>query len=291
MARCVPAPVGVDQSPDMPARPTAAVWRFLPAALFPVATTWPAARSTLAFSEFGMGPLDSTLSRFVELGILNPADPLISCEWCDVIPGGKGRVVVGQRLSEICWHLVHCAAGNLVRAHASRILSLLLVLRYRPGDEPPRDGEPTSAARTGLFFVTRTPCDGWLSERLSSCPTWPEGPRPQMCIWTLRCRQLKTLRCSGSAHWSRARTPPATRSASSSPDCANDCLGLARQGEEHVAGDAVPPMFADGGEHAGVGVGPPRVLGRRQLRQVRSGADRPIGHGSAPDSLIRHSNV
>ncbi|AHK30819.1 hypothetical protein Pd630_LPD03606 [Rhodococcus opacus PD630] len=71
----------------------------LPTGLLPVAAPRPAAWAALAFSQFGMRPCDSTLSRFIELGILDPADPLIACQWCDVIPRGQRRAVVGQRLS------------------------------------------------------------------------------------------------------------------------------------------------------------------------------------------------
>src|SRR5215211_7786131 len=41
-------------------------------------------------------------------------------------------------------------------------------------------------------------------------------------------------------------------------------------------------LFADVGEHAGVGVQLPRVFGGRRLRHVRGGADRAIGHGPDP---------
>jgi hypothetical protein len=43
----------------------------------------------------------------------------------------------------------------------------------------------------------------------------------------------------------------------------------------HLGAHVVPAVFADGSEHARVGVGPPGVLGTRQLRQILGGADRP----------------
>ena len=57
----------------------------------------------------------------------------------------------------------------------------LLGLRYRPGDEPPAEGERDVAGQD--WVVLRNPSGVQLAfqqvEALPE-PTWPEGPRPQM---------------------------------------------------------------------------------------------------------------
>jgi len=58
----------------------------------------------------------------------------------------------------------------------------LLGLRYRPGDEPPPDGEPDPAGRDWL--VLRDPSGGTqlAFQQVLELPepTWPHGPHPQM---------------------------------------------------------------------------------------------------------------
>lgn len=57
----------------------------------------------------------------------------------------------------------------------------LLGLEYRPGDEPPADGEPDPQGQDWL--VLRNPGGVQLAfQQVPELPeaTWPEGPRPQM---------------------------------------------------------------------------------------------------------------
>jgi Glyoxalase-like domain len=57
----------------------------------------------------------------------------------------------------------------------------LLGLRYRPGDEPPADGQPDPAGADWL--VLRDPADGFriAFQQVDELPpaTWPTGPQPQ----------------------------------------------------------------------------------------------------------------
>ncbi len=58
----------------------------------------------------------------------------------------------------------------------------LLGLRYRPGDEPPPDGEPDPAGQDWLCLrdVDGTPRLAFQQVAHLPPPTWPDGPRPQM---------------------------------------------------------------------------------------------------------------
>lgn len=52
-----------------------------------VNAAYPAAGTALALCEFGVSALDATIAGIDKLGVFNPANPLVSCEWCDVVPG------------------------------------------------------------------------------------------------------------------------------------------------------------------------------------------------------------
>jgi len=58
----------------------------------------------------------------------------------------------------------------------------LLAYQYRPGDDPPPDGEDDPNGRDWL--VLRSPASGWrlAFQQVDDLPeaTWPEGPHPQM---------------------------------------------------------------------------------------------------------------
>ena len=55
---------------------------------------YPAAWASLAFGEFGVSALDATIARIDQLGVFDPANPLIACQWCNVIPSRKPFGVV-----------------------------------------------------------------------------------------------------------------------------------------------------------------------------------------------------
>src|SRR5688500_17167708 len=58
----------------------------------------------------------------------------------------------------------------------------LLGFQYRPGDEPPEDGQPDPKGQDWL--VLRNPAGGTqvAFQQVLELPeaTWPDGPRPQM---------------------------------------------------------------------------------------------------------------
>lgn len=51
-----------------------------------VHTAGPAAGSAHTFSKLRVSPLDSTFPGFDKLCALNPANPFIARQWCDVMP-------------------------------------------------------------------------------------------------------------------------------------------------------------------------------------------------------------
>ena len=57
----------------------------------------------------------------------------------------------------------------------------LLGLRYRPGDEPPGDGEPDPRGRDWLVLLDAAGTTRIAFQQVAELPepTWPEGPRPQ----------------------------------------------------------------------------------------------------------------
>ena len=58
----------------------------------------------------------------------------------------------------------------------------LLGLTYRPGDEPPPDGEPDPRGQDWLVLRDRAGRPSLAFQQVAELPeaTWPEGPYPQM---------------------------------------------------------------------------------------------------------------
>lgn len=58
----------------------------------------------------------------------------------------------------------------------------LLGLRYRPGDEPPADGEPDPRGRDWLVLRDAAGGNRVAFQQVAELPeaTWPRGPHPQM---------------------------------------------------------------------------------------------------------------
>jgi catechol 2,3-dioxygenase-like lactoylglutathione lyase family enzyme len=70
----------------------------------------------------------------------------------------------------------------------------LLGLRYRPGDEPPPDGQPDPRGQDWL--VLRNPGAGQLAfQQVADVPeaTWPDGPHPQMLHLDLTVSSVEDL--------------------------------------------------------------------------------------------------
>jgi hypothetical protein len=77
-----------------------------------VRAPWPAARPTLAFLQLLLGPADAAFSGHLLLGILDPADELVSGQRRDVLPGIECRQVGDQRLAQVCGKRVHHPPGT-----------------------------------------------------------------------------------------------------------------------------------------------------------------------------------
>jgi hypothetical protein len=79
----------------------------------PGPATWPA----LAFLELLPGPANAALPSHFLLGILDPADELVTRQRRDVPPGGERLGVRDQRLAQVCGQLVHHPTGHPLVAH------------------------------------------------------------------------------------------------------------------------------------------------------------------------------
>ena len=64
-----------------------ALRRQLSARAVAMLASWPAAWPTAAFLELLLGPANAAFPGGIPLGILNPADELVSGKWRDVLPG------------------------------------------------------------------------------------------------------------------------------------------------------------------------------------------------------------
>ena len=71
----------------------------------------PAAGSAQAFLQLLLGPANAAFSGCRLLGIFDPADEFVMCQWRDVVPGIKCSGV-GQRAAQVRWKLAHHATGN-----------------------------------------------------------------------------------------------------------------------------------------------------------------------------------
>jgi len=103
---------------DLPAsrRPGAAC-RLLSAGALAVLAARPAAGPTLAFLQLLVGPANATLSGHFLLGILDPADELVTGQRRDVVPGIECGGVGDQRLAQVGGKLVHHATRHSRATH------------------------------------------------------------------------------------------------------------------------------------------------------------------------------
>jgi hypothetical protein len=77
----------------------------------------PAAGPALTLLELLLGPANATFSGFLLLGVLDPANELVSGQRCDVLPGVEGGGIGDQRAAQIGWKPVHDPAGQSLVAH------------------------------------------------------------------------------------------------------------------------------------------------------------------------------
>ena len=82
----------------------------------------PAAGATLAFLELLLGPPNAAFSGLLLLGILDPADELVSGERRDVAPSIERGSIGDQRRAQIVGELVHDSTGNSSAAHAITVV-------------------------------------------------------------------------------------------------------------------------------------------------------------------------
>src|SRR5947208_6880785 len=104
-----------------PSRRLGAPSRLLSTGALAVPAPRPAAGPTLAFLQLLLGPANAAFSGHFLLGILNPADELVSGQRRDVLPSIECRRVGDQRLAQVCGKLVHHATGHSLAAHRATV--------------------------------------------------------------------------------------------------------------------------------------------------------------------------
>ena len=77
----------------------------------------PAARSSFAFSKLSVCALDALASGLDKLGIFYPANPFVTSERCDVVPGFERVSIDRQCLAQVSWHFMNDAVGDSYASH------------------------------------------------------------------------------------------------------------------------------------------------------------------------------
>src|SRR5947209_9179662 len=70
-----------------------------------------------------LGAADAAFSGHLLLGILDPADELVSGQRRDVLPTIECRRAGAQRLAQVCGKLVHYPTGHSLSAHRATVAS------------------------------------------------------------------------------------------------------------------------------------------------------------------------
>ncbi len=92
-----------------------------PAVAFPMATPGPAAGPTPTLFQLFSCPSDTTRSRHVLLGVLDPADELVSGKRSDVLPGVERSRACDERLAKVCGDRVHHSTGYSPIGHVPTV--------------------------------------------------------------------------------------------------------------------------------------------------------------------------
>ena len=155
----------------------------LSAGALAVPAPWPAAGPTLAFLQLLLGPANAAFSGHLLLGILDPADELVSGQRRDVLPSIERRRVGDQRLAQVFGKLVHHPTGHSLAAHTATVAV------QGPGLFA-NSAAPIADARRGPLFESEGLDDGEVASEMprvmerrravlaSSCATaWPR-------VWT-----------------------------------------------------------------------------------------------------------
>ena len=112
---------GTELGSVIPACPSEGSAELLSAGALAVCAPWPAAGPTLAFFQLLLGPANAAFSSHLLLGILHPADELVTGQRRDVHPGNECRGVRDQRLAQVSWKLVHHSTGHSRAAHGATV--------------------------------------------------------------------------------------------------------------------------------------------------------------------------
>ena len=168
--------------------------------------SWPAAGPTLAFLQLLLGPANAAFSGHLLLGILNPADELVTGQGRDVLPGIECRGIGDQRLTQVPWKPVHHPTGHSRAAHRGTVANL-------HGSKGVRKAHVQSTiALQGRRFVKISQCIGGRPER-SIPPTHAEcGPhRSHMADMPLHALRHTVARSGRRPRSDRAATGHRTR--------------------------------------------------------------------------------
>ena len=92
-------------------------FRIQPSLTSAVRTAWPATRPAHSFLKFRAYPLDVLPSGFRFLDRDNPANPLIACQWRNVLPFCQCHGVRNENLSQIRWYGVYRARRERFLVH------------------------------------------------------------------------------------------------------------------------------------------------------------------------------
>ena len=80
-------------------------------------TSRPATRTSLSSLKFLSSPPDPAFPRFGLLGILYPANKLVSRERCDILPSFVSLCSRDKLLSQIVWQFVYYTIGKTCKSH------------------------------------------------------------------------------------------------------------------------------------------------------------------------------
>jgi hypothetical protein len=82
-----------------------------------VRASGPTARPAHASAQLIDADLDTASPSLFFFGRCDPADPLVSRQWCDFAPEALGSDIGFDGTSEICWQLMDRAAGDFFSSH------------------------------------------------------------------------------------------------------------------------------------------------------------------------------
>jgi len=119
----------------------------------------------------------TVLTAWVESSTL-PSDRSKSQSTGAMLAGGGGRVDAWHGFPALRQVVLDCTDARAL----AEFYRQLLGLRYRPGDEPPADGEPDPLGRDWLVLQDAADGTRVAFQQVAELPeaTWPDGPHPQM---------------------------------------------------------------------------------------------------------------